>query len=778
MLSQKERVNESGAQLAALSQQLATLQVENSTLASQLSSMTAQSAGLQTSLTGSEAEKEKLTGRLQASEARLERVSRDQQDLQKLHEQLQRDYDSLLAEREQLKASQRESKSELRSLQEQLATGLQAEKEWQEKRTELTEELEKARTENRSLGNLRAEHSRLKDDFRSLFVANEKLKNEYKSLQGDYKGLRGDHNSLKLKHTQLQGEAQESRHQVTNLDVELGKLTNKLSVLQQWNTTLEEDKRNLVNQVSVLLAQYHELLSQTLEEKDHFHEETKNFADKLNHLKRQKEILEDKIMEQYRRMENSPLSGGGSGSHNRKSGAGLGGGKSGGSGIGALFVRKMRRASSELISRVPRSRSRNRVGDSLSSPELQDVLQADNYSLESGSQHSGGSNSGSGSLDGGEGGNGGGNGSGTEVSTPRSVSGQGNLSGGMNNLRHSVPNMTSNNLSAIGLGQDRTLTNNSPIRNSLSSVEGGQSSNRSSPTNNGNTTNTISTTATNGNDPEMLNTATSTTTTTGNGMAALHHHHQMLNSSLHMNSAAPYMMMSPLSSTPIKPVQPLPRISNGLNNGNGGSNGNSSPCPVPLQRFNQSSRSLALLERAGSRTPVCISEVLEPILSTDDPTSDNLPVAAYSSPLVTPRNGNSPTNSTTSAATTTIGSGVNTEPVGPNNKLFPHLTSTTRINVNISTANVTPLLERRGSFRGSGIVPPPRPSPRIGAGEDTSPPLLPARSSTLQERPALPPRPSTLAVGDESAARSAAENGNDSTTVPPASSIWYEYGCV
>lgn len=158
---------------------------------------------------------------------------------------------------------------------------------------------------------------------------------------------------------------------MTNLDVEVGKLTNKVSVLQQWNTTLEEDKRNLVNQVSVLLAQYHELLSQTLEEKDHFHEETKNFADKLNHLKRQKEILEDKIMEQYRRMENSPVgSGGGSPLYRKNAGS-----KSG-SGLGALFVKKMRRASSELISRVPtRSRSRNRVGDSLSSPELQDTLQ-------------------------------------------------------------------------------------------------------------------------------------------------------------------------------------------------------------------------------------------------------------------------------------------------------------------------------------------------------------------------------------------------------------------
>ncbi len=212
--SQKERVNESGSQLAILSQKLATLQVENSTLASQLDSTTTQNSGFQAALTAVESEREKLSAQLQSSDTRLERVSRDQQELQTLHEQLQSEYDALVAEREQLKICQRESKSELRTLHDQLATSNQAEQEWQRSRIELQEELDKSRAETRSLTNLRAEHSRLKDDFRSLFVANEKLKSEYKSLQNDYKGLRGDHNTLKLKHTQLQGEASESRHQV------------------------------------------------------------------------------------------------------------------------------------------------------------------------------------------------------------------------------------------------------------------------------------------------------------------------------------------------------------------------------------------------------------------------------------------------------------------------------------------------------------------------------------------------------------------------------------
>lgn len=216
--SQKERINETGSQLATLSQQLATLQVENSTLASQLDSMTVQNSSLQTSLTAGESEREKLAAQLQASQSRLERVSRDQQELQTLHEQLQSEYDTLLVEREQLKQCQRESKTESRTLHDQLAASVKAEQEWQLARTELQQELDKSKAETRALTNLRAEHSRLKDDFRSLFVANEKLKNEYKGLQSDYKGLRGDHNTLKLKHTQLQGEASECKHQVHNFN--------------------------------------------------------------------------------------------------------------------------------------------------------------------------------------------------------------------------------------------------------------------------------------------------------------------------------------------------------------------------------------------------------------------------------------------------------------------------------------------------------------------------------------------------------------------------------
>ena len=57
--------------------------------------------------------------------------------------------------------------------------------------------------------------------------------------------------------------------------------------------------------MSLLLTQYHDLLTQTMDDKEHFHEEERVLAEKMNHLSRQKEKLEEKIMEQYKRMENT-----------------------------------------------------------------------------------------------------------------------------------------------------------------------------------------------------------------------------------------------------------------------------------------------------------------------------------------------------------------------------------------------------------------------------------------------------------------------------------------
>ena len=47
----------------------------------------------------------------------------------------------------------------------------------------LQNELDDMKKGSANLSNLRAEHSKLKDDFRNLFTTSERLKHEYKNLQ-------------------------------------------------------------------------------------------------------------------------------------------------------------------------------------------------------------------------------------------------------------------------------------------------------------------------------------------------------------------------------------------------------------------------------------------------------------------------------------------------------------------------------------------------------------------------------------------------------------------
>ncbi|XP_043226429.1 girdin-like [Amphibalanus amphitrite] len=334
-----------------LQSELAKLQVEHTTVQSQAASLTAQITGLRTQAAAAQQEKDQLSRTQEEARASQEQLITDHETLQRLHEQLTAEYDQLKREQAQLKSANKTVKHEFRQLQERYEAATSGQDDLVRIKETLEEERESLRTDTRSLQNLREEHSRLKDDFRSLFTANEKLKTEYKSLQSDYKSLKSENNSLKLKQTEVSGQMCDNRDHINGLEVEISKLSNRCEVLTQLNTALEEDRRSLMGQVTVLLTQYHDLLSATLEEKDHFHEEERSLADKLNNLRRQKEKLEEKIMEQYRRMDNyTPKK----------------------RGFGANLVRRVKRAGTDLISRVPRtarSRSRSRLDDVTDSPD-------------------------------------------------------------------------------------------------------------------------------------------------------------------------------------------------------------------------------------------------------------------------------------------------------------------------------------------------------------------------------------------------------------------------
>lgn len=320
-----EESAESSNQTSSLNN--AKLQVNIITLQSQISSLTSQHTALQLANSQLAAEKEEARKEVNKLKSARQQLIEDQKILQTLHEQLNAEYDTLSKEREMLKINLKDLRAEKRCLQEKytlLKTTCSA----------LEMDKENLLQDSKSLVNLRTEHSKLKDDFRKLFQANEKLKTEYSTLQEEYKRVRSEAGKLKVTVTELQGELATNNEKITALELEISKLSNRCEMLVHTNSGLEDDRRSLMEHVSMLLTQYHELLTHALEDKEYYHNEEKQFVDKLNDIRRQKEKLEEKIMESYKKSENCS---------NKKKG------------FGANIVRRVKKAGSDLINKSRKS---------------------------------------------------------------------------------------------------------------------------------------------------------------------------------------------------------------------------------------------------------------------------------------------------------------------------------------------------------------------------------------------------------------------------------------
>ncbi|XP_071747286.1 uncharacterized protein [Lepeophtheirus salmonis] len=322
--TEKAHINQ---ELVKLTEDRASLQVENTTLNSQSAMLLNQINQLQSANTKLDTEREKWGKLRNVLNSDKESLIIDQERLQKLHGNLQMDYDKLLEEKKSQREVEKNMRKEIRryqtitaSLDEDQNTLLRAKK-------AIDIDRENLRTDARTLSNLRSEHARLKEDFRSLFTSNEKIKQDFCGLQTDYKTLKTLHNKLMLEHTAIRGENELINDKNVTLEIDNDKLINKCEVLVKLNDSLEDDRKGLMSQVKILLSQYHELLTQALSDKEHYHEEEKVYNDRVHNLARQKEKLEEKIFEQYKKME----------SYTPKNG------------FGSQIVQKMRKASSHLM---------------------------------------------------------------------------------------------------------------------------------------------------------------------------------------------------------------------------------------------------------------------------------------------------------------------------------------------------------------------------------------------------------------------------------------------
>uniref|UniRef100_A0A667ZLM4 Coiled-coil domain containing 88A n=1 Tax=Myripristis murdjan TaxID=586833 RepID=A0A667ZLM4_9TELE len=289
-----------------LQTQNAKLQVENSTLSSQSAALMAQNAQLQSQQSSVEGEREGALKEKEELRSTYELLLRDHEKLAALHERQAAEYEALIGKHGGLKSSHKSLEQQHRELEDRYKQLLQRKGELEELERNLKEQQEKMVLENQThqatadqCKLLKEENDRLNTTYRQLLKDNE-------ALQLDHKNVKSQLNSAKLEQTKLEAEFSKLKEQYQQLDITSTKLTNQCELLSQLKGNLEEENRHLLDQIQTLMLQNRTLLEQTMESKDLFHVEQRQYIDKLNELRRQKEKLEEKIMDQYKFYDPSP----------------------------------------------------------------------------------------------------------------------------------------------------------------------------------------------------------------------------------------------------------------------------------------------------------------------------------------------------------------------------------------------------------------------------------------------------------------------------------------
>ncbi|XP_052454745.1 girdin-like [Carassius gibelio] len=308
------------AQIIALQQQTASLQesnttlqthnaklqVEKSTLSSQNSSLMAHNAHSQRERQSSEAERESAIREREDLCTVNEVLLRDHERLSVLHERQAAELEVLSHRYSTMENSHRTMEIERRSLEDRYNTLVQQCTQLEELETALREEQQKMQNQICTNRNITAECKKLRDEKDWLNQTYQKLLAENEELQVEHKSIKSQLNSCKLDQTLLESELSKLKEQNQQLEITSIKLTDQCELLTQLKGNLEEENRHLLDQIQSLMLQIRTLLDQTMESKDLFHVEQKQYIDKLNELRRQKEKLEEKILDQYKFYDPSP----------------------------------------------------------------------------------------------------------------------------------------------------------------------------------------------------------------------------------------------------------------------------------------------------------------------------------------------------------------------------------------------------------------------------------------------------------------------------------------
>ncbi|XP_044756104.1 girdin [Coccinella septempunctata] len=314
----------------------ASLQVDVSTLKSQLQSLQVQQTALQLANSQLVAEKEDLSRQNQMQQTQQKTLSHDQDVLSNIHAELTAEYEKLLAEKENLKRNNRDLKSDVRTYVEKLEN-------LENRLKSAEQESEKANEAAKHLSYLRVEHSKLKSDFRNLLATSERLSTECKSSREELQTLRAEFRDLKSANVEMKNELSNKIDIITTFQMENAVLQQKCEMLQENLNKLDLTRISLLDSFSELCKQSLVCMADSMDRQNHSQMEAKRHWEQYNNILRQKDKLEEKIFDFYKKLDNVNTKKGGF----------------------ASLVRRVRKAGSGIMSR---SRSTRRSSEEETAP--------------------------------------------------------------------------------------------------------------------------------------------------------------------------------------------------------------------------------------------------------------------------------------------------------------------------------------------------------------------------------------------------------------------------